>query len=421
MSTLLIQNALLKGEPVDLLVKDGKVAELKPKGSIAAPADATRVDGKEQVLFPSFIDAHVHLREPGFEWKEDVASGLTAAAHGGFGAVMCMANTDPINDEGSVTVRIINSAREAFPHGPRVYPIGAATVGLKGQILAPMAELKAAGCVAVSNDGIPVGSSEIFRRVMEYAEDLDLPVIDHCEDPWLAKNAQVNEGEVSGRLGLRGQPDVAEAVQAMRDIMLAEYLNTRVHIAHVSAARTVEVIAWGKARGVKVTAETTPHYLTLDETEVLGYRTFAKINPPLRTQKDIAALRAAVKDGTIDILVTDHSPHALHEKEVPFDQAPNGFTGLELALSVTYGLVRDGVLSEADLIRLWCTRPSEVFKLPINTFKPGDPANFFLFDPAKTWEVTRENLHSKSWNTPWFGKTLSGRVTGHWLEGHKIV
>ena len=421
MSTLLIHNALHKGASVDLLVKDGTVAEIKPKGSLAAPADAARVDAAGQILFPSFIDAHVHLREPGFEWKEDVASGLAAAAHGGFGAVMCMANTDPVNDEGSVTTRIIKSATDAFPHGPRVHPIGAATMGLKGEILAPMAELQAAGCVAVSNDGIPVDNSEIFRRVLEYAADLDLPVIDHCEDPWLAKKSQMNEGEVSGRLGMRGQPDVAEAVQAMRDIMLAEYLGTRVHIAHVSAARTVEVIAWGKARGVKVTAETTPHYLTLDETEVLGYRTFAKINPPLRTQKDIAVLRAAVKDGTIDMLVTDHSPHALHEKEVPFDEAPNGFTGLDLALSVTYDLVRQGALSEDDLIRLWCVRPAEVFKLPINTFKPGDPADFFLYNPNTAWEVSRQNLYSKSWNTPWFGKTLTGRVSAHWLGGHQIV
>lgn len=421
MSQMLIQNARYLGSPVDVLVSDGKVAGIKPHGSLAKPAGADVVDAHGLTLFPSFIDAHVHLREPGFEWKENVASGLKAAVHGGFGAVMCMANTDPVNDEGSITARIVAAGKKAFPHGPAVYPIGAATIGLKGEVMAPMADLQANGCVAISNDGIPVGNTELFRRVLEYADDLGLIVIDHCEDPFLAKKSHMNEGELSGRMGLRGQPDVAEALQAMRNILLAEYLGVPVHIAHVSSARTVEVIAWGKAKGVAVTAETCPHYLTLDESAVTGYNTNAKINPPLRTQSDIAVLRKAVKDGTIDILVTDHSPHAPNEKEVPFDEAPNGFTGLDLALSVVYDLVRQGVLTEEDLVRLWSETPARIFKLPVNSFREGDPANFFLFDPEAEWDVTPENLHSKSRNTPWLGQTLKGRVTAHWLGGHKIV
>ncbi len=421
MSLVFIENALYLGQSVDILVNGDKIAGMKAHGSLAKPSDAKVIDAKGQIVFPSFIDAHVHLREPGFEWKESVESGLKAAVHGGFGAVMCMANTDPINDEGSVTARIVAAGKKAFPNGPFVHPIGAATIGLKGEVMAPMADMQANGCVAISNDGIPVGNTELFRRVLEYAADLELPVIDHCEDPYLACKSHMNEGELSGKMGVKGQPDVAEALQAMRNIMLADYLNVPVHIAHVSAARTLDVIAWGKVKGVQVTAETCPHYLTLDENTVAGYNTLGKINPPLRTQNDIAALRKAIKDGTIDILVTDHSPHAAHEKEVAFDEAPNGFTGLDVALCVMYGLVREGVIDEKDLIRLWSDEPARIFKLAKNTFAEGDPANFFLFDPSLEWVVEPKNLHSKSHNTPWLGQTMKGRVTAHWIGGHQIV
>lgn len=422
MSALFVHNARYRGEVVHVLVENGFVAACAPGGSGGdCPAGAKAVDAGGLILFPSFIDAHVHLREPGFEWKEDVASGLAAAAHGGFGAVMCMANTNPVNDTAGVTVQILEAARRAFPRGPWVHPIGAATVGLKGTELAPMQELAEAGCVAISNDGLPVADAEIFRRVMEYAADLGLIVIDHCEDPCLARKAQMNEGRVSGLLGLKGQPDVGETIQAARSVLLAEYLNLPVHIAHVSSARTVDLIAWSKARGTRVTAETCPHYLTLDETEVMGYNTNAKVNPPLRTPADVAALRAAVKSGVIDMLATDHAPHAAHEKETPFDEAPNGFTGLDLAVSVTYGLVREGVLTEHDLIRLWCTAPGTRFRLPMNRFQEGDPADFFLFDPDAEWRVTAETLFSKSSNTPWLGRTLRGKVAAHWLGGVKVA
>ena len=286
--------------------------------------------------------------------------------------------------------------------------------------LTPLAELRAAGCVAVSNDGRPLESAELVRRIMEYAADLGMVFIDHCEDPHLARGWLMHEGDVSGMLGVKGQPAAGEAVQAARDIMLAEYLHLPVHIAHVSSRLTVDLIAWGKARGVRVTAETCPHYLLLDETALEGYNTLAKVSPPLRTADDRAALREAVASGVVDILVTDHAPHAAHEKDETLDLAPCGLTGLDLALSLTWELVREGALTEADIHRLWSRRPAEIFTLPWNGFAPGDPADFFLFDPDATWEVTPEVLRSRGKNTPFLGRELHGRVRHHWLGGKAL-
>ena len=419
---MILRNARYLGEPHDLLVRDGRVAAFGPAGSMeaAVPSDAETVDAAGQVLFPSFIDAHVHLREPGFEWKEDVASGLSAAAHGGVGRVLCMANTDPINDDASVTRLILDAGARSHPHGPYAHPVAAATVGLKGQELAPLGELAAAGCVAVSNDGVPLADTEIVRRVMEYAADLGLILIDHCEDPALARKAHMSEGRLSGLMGVKGQPDAAEAIQAARDILLADYLGLPVHIAHVSCRRTLDVIAWGKARGVRVTAETCPHYLLLDESALEGYNTNAKVNPPLRTPDDVEAMRTAVKSGLIDILVTDHAPHAAHEKEHPLDQVPNGITGLDTAVTLMWALIAGGILDEADLMRLYAWRPADIFGLPVNRFQPGDPADFCLFDPGREWVVEPHTLYSKSANTPWLGKTLRGRVSAHWMGGVQI-
>lgn len=416
---MILRNARYLGQPCDLLIRDGRVAACGP--ALDAPAGAETVDAVGQVLFPSFIDAHVHLREPGFPWKEDVASGLSAAAHGGVGRVLCMANTDPVNDDASVTRLILDAAARSHPHGPYALPVAAATVGLKGQELAPLGELAAAGCVAVSNDGVPLADAEILRRVMEYAADLGLILIDHCEDPGLARQAHMSEGPLSGLMGVKGQPDAAEAIQAARDILLAEYLNLPAHIAHVSCRRTLDIIAWGKARGVKVTAETCPHYLLLDESALEDYNTNAKVNPPLRTPDDVEAMRTAVKSGLIDILVTDHAPHAAHEKEHPLDQAPNGITGLDTAVALMWSLVAGGVLDETDLMRLYAWKPADIFGLPVNRFQPGDPADFCLFKPGLEWVVGPDTLYSKSANTPWLGKTLRGRISAHWMGGVKIV
>lgn len=416
-----IQGALWGGEPHDLLVADGKILELR-KPSTEGYGEAKVIDAKGQILLPALIDVHTHLREPGFEWKEDIASGLTAAAHGGFGTVMCMANTDPVNDNANVTEYMLDKARQAFPAGgPRLFPIGALTVGLRGKELAPMGELVGAGCRAISNDGLPVENSELFRRGIEYASDFGATVIDHCEDPYMAVGTGVNEGEISSRLGLKGQPTIAESMQVARDVLLAEYLDLPVHIAHVSCRESVEILRRAKERGVKVTAETCPHYLVFTEKAVEGYDTAAKVNPPLRTADHVEVMRQALKDGVIDMLATDHAPHAAHEKEVPFSQAPNGISGFDTALATTMQLVDKGVFSLDDVIRAWSTAPAKAFGLPVCTFASGDPADFVLFDPKAFWVVSAESMYSKGKNTPLLGQTMLGRTSALFVDGVQVV
>lgn len=416
---LLIRNVSWQDRDCDLLVGGGKVVELADTGAVQAPG-ARVVDGGGLMLLPSLIDAHVHLREPGQEYKEDIASGLSAAAGGGFGQVMAMANTSPVNDNASVTRLMLQKAAQAFPNGPWVRPVGALTVGLAGKELAPAGELARAGCVALSNDGVPVENTELFRRAVEYAADFGLKVIDHCEDPWLGRGGVMNEGEVSGRLGLKGVPAVSEAMQVARDILLASYLNLPIHLAHISCRESVELIARAKERGVPVTAETCPHYLLWDESRVGNYDTSVRVNPPLRTRDDVLALRQAVRAGVIDILVTDHAPHAAHEKEVTFADAPNGISGLDTALSLTYELVRSGELDFTHIARLWCWRTAEIFGLPANRMQPGDPADFVLFDPDLAWVATAEALLSKGKNTPCLDKEVPGRVMAHYLGGEAV-
>ncbi|MBQ7585183.1 MAG: dihydroorotase [Desulfovibrionaceae bacterium] len=417
-----VKNAKHLEAPVDLFFdsQSGKIINMTPAGKSEIPENCQIFEAEGLVLMPSFIDAHAHLREPGFEYKETIATGLEAAAHGGFSQVMCMANTNPVNDEASVTTLMLDRAKTSHPHGPKLYPIAAATKGLLGQELAPLGELKEAGCVAVSNDGRPLSSSEIMRRVMEYASDFDLTVIDHCEDPTLATGWIMNESEVSSHLGLKGQPVVGEAIQACRDIMLAEYLDLPVHIAHVSCALTVDILKFAKDRGIKVTAETCPHYLLLTDEALNGYNSTCKVSPPLRRPEDREALIAALLDGTIDILVTDHAPHTLHEKLTSLDQAKVGFSGLDLAVTLTWNLVRENRLPEDALHRLWCRRPGQIFKLPVNGFAPNDPADFFLFDPHEVWVPSAETLYSKGKNTPFLGQELTGKVKHHWIAGQPL-
>lgn len=417
---IFIHNVLYLGVKSEVLVDGACIVTFGKEGSVQCPAnvaDIERIDANGQILFPSFIDVHVHLRQPGYEWKESIETGLNAALYGGIGRVCCMANTNPVNDSASVTKDILASAQSSHPHGPFVYPIAAASIGLKGEVLAPLGELTKAGCVAVSNDGVPLTNTEMVRRVMEYASDFGLILIDHCEDPFLAKETHMTEGRLSASMGIKGQPDIAEALQANRDMLLAEYLDLPLHIAHVSAKKTVELIELAKLRGVDVTAETCPHYLLLDESILAGYNTNAKVNPPLRTPADVQAIRQAVKNGTIDCLVTDHAPHAEHEKNQPFDLVPNGITGLDTALSLLWQLVEEGVLSQENLIEGYCIKPAKRFNLPHNSFQKGDPADFFLFDPNTEWEISAKTMYSKSCNTPWLGKTVKGKVTAHYLGG----
>ncbi len=422
---LVITNARRPDSPLgahhDLFAQDGKIAELAPAGALEIPRDAAHYDAKGRLLLPSLIDAHTHLREPGFEYKEDIFSGLTAAAHGGFGDIMCMANTDPVNDNPAITRFMLEKAAAAFPHGPRLWPVGALTTGLRGEGLAPLGELASAGCIAFSNDGRPVQNAEIFRRGVEYAAMWGKLVIDHCEDLNLSKDGYMNEGETSGYLGLKGQSVLAESVQVARDVLTAEYLGLPVHLAHISCRQSIDLIRWAKGRNVPVTAETCPHYLLLDDSDVGNYDTLTKVAPPLRSRKDVEAVREALQDGTIDILATDHAPHASHEKDAPFADAPNGMTGLETALSLTYSLVKNGLINEKRLEEAWCLAPARIFGLAANRFNPGDRADFLLFDPEQEWLVEKNSLHSKSLNTPWIRRKLTGKVTALWLGGARIV
>lgn len=407
--------------PVDLFAAKGRILALVPAGTRPVPEGAKVVEAEGMLLLPGLTDVHVHLREPGQEWKETIATGLSAAAKGGFVNVMCMANTDPVNDQAAITETMLDKAAKSHPRGPRLFPVGALTLGLEGKSLAPLEELRAAGCKAYSNDGRPVADSELFRRALEYASDLGIPVIDHCEDPYLAPGAGVNEGEVSARLGLRGAPACGEAIQVARDCLLAQYLGVPIHLAHISSKMSVDVIREAKAKGAPVTAETCPHYLILTEEACGNYDTAAKVNPPLRTRADQQALLAALEDGTIDVLATDHAPHAAHEKETPFDEAPNGISGLETALSVTWELVARGDLSARTLVSAWCVRPAEIFALPLNRFQEGDPADFILFDPSARWTVTPKALASKGKNTPLMGRELTGVVRAAYVAGKNAL
>lgn len=416
---LIVHGALWQGKAWDILVADGRIRELLPTGQSAINAKQT-IDANGLHAFPSMIDAHVHLRDPGQEYKEDIKSGLKAAACGGFGAVMAMANTRPVNDSAATTVYIQSKARTLYPHGPHLYLIGALSKGLRGEELAPLGELVAAGCKAISNDGQPVPDNHLFRRAVEYAADLGVRVIDHCEDPGLTQGGVMNEGRVSCDLGLKGTPVVAESVQVARDILLAEYLDLPIHLAHISCAQSVELIAWAKKRGVKITAETCPHYLHWDDSLVQQYNTLAKVNPPLRTKNDVEAIRQAVREGIIDILVTDHAPHAIHEKELPFDEAANGLSGLDTAWGLTLSLVQEGHLSLADAHRLWCETPAGIFSLPCSSLRLGNPASFFLYAPDSPWLVSPENMYSKGKNTPCLGQNLPGRIQIHIINGHVV-
>lgn len=416
----IVKNAKYLGAAVDLLVDDEKIVTMTPHGHGNLPSDCETFNANGMLLFPSLIDAHTHFREPGQTWKEDINSGLNAALHGGFGKVLCMANTKPVNDNEAVTILMRERARQTHPEGPSLFPVAAATMGLEGKEMAPLGELKAAGCIAVSNDGQPMHNAEMTRRVMEYAADLGMIFIDHCEDPNLANGWIMNEGKVSGELGLKGQPACGEAIQACRDILLAEYLDLPVHIAHVSSRITVDVISWAKSRGVKVTAETCPHYLLLDDTIMYNYNTLAKVSPPIRAVEDRDALINAVKTGIIDIIATDHAPHTMLEKNDTLDMAPCGISGLDAAFSLVYSLTRNGSLSEGDITRLMSRRPGEIFGLAANEFNPGDEANFFLFDPEKEWRLEKENMWSKSCNTPFLHNNLKGKIIHHWLNGRQL-
>jgi dihydroorotase len=348
----------------------------------------------------------VHLREPGEEYKEDILTGTRAAASGGFTGVACMPNTKPVNDCATVTAMIMARAAEA---AVRVYPVGAISLGSEGKQLAEFGEMQAAGAVAVSDDGRPVRDSQLMRRALEYASNFNLPVISHSEDPALSTGV-MNEGPVATRLGLKGIPAAAEAIMVYREIALAECTGARVHIAHVSTAMAVDLIRAAKGRGVRVTAETAPHYFTLTDEAVLGFDTNTKMNPPLRAEADRQAILTGLADGTLDAIATDHAPHSVLEKEVEFDVAANGIIGLETALPLSLALVRDRVIDERRMIELMAVNPAAILGLQAGNLSAGAAADITVIDPQQQFVYTVNQVVSRSRNTPFLGWSLQGRA-----------
>ncbi len=387
----------------DLWVRDGRIVATETE----PPADAQVFDLPGKWLVPGLIDMHVHLREPGQEYKETIETGTRAAAAGGFTAVACMPNTAPVNDSGTVTRFICEKAQECLA---RVYPVGAISKGSKGETLAEFGEMKQAGVVAVTDDGLPVTNSQLMRRALEYAGSHDLVVVSHSEDPSLSRNGCMNEGVTSTRLGLRGIPAAAEAVMVYRDVALAELTGDRLHIAHVSTEASLEVIAQAKKRGVRVTAETAPHYFTLTEEAVVGYDTHAKMNPPLRTEKDRQAIRRALQDGTLDAIATDHAPHSVLEKQVEFSHAANGIVGLETSLPLSLALVREGIISASRLVELMSGAPARILGVSGGSLAQGEVADITVIDPEAQFVFSAETSRSKSRNSPFIGWDLQGKA-----------
>ncbi|MBT0664294.1 dihydroorotase [Geobacter pelophilus] len=403
-------------DTLDILVERGKVKDVA-KG-LSAPDSAEIIDAKGCYVTPGLVDMHVHLRDPGLEYKEDIVTGTRAAAAGGFTSVACMPNTSPVNDNKTVTSYIVAKAKAEGC--VNVFPVGAITKGSKGESLAEMGELKEAGCVAVSDDGHPVANTELMRRALEYAKGMGIMLISHAEEKSLVGEGVMNEGFVATELGLKGIPWAAEDVATARDVYLAEFTNSPLHIAHVSTQGALRIIRNAKARGVRVTCETAPHYFTLTDDAVRGYETNAKMNPPLRSTADQEAVKAALKDGTIDAIATDHAPHHLDEKDIEFNLALNGIIGLETSLPLSLKLVEEKVLTLPALIEKMSVNPSKILGIDRGSLKPGSAADITIIDPKAAWTVSADTLASKSKNSPWLGETMKG-AAAYTIVAGKVV
>ena len=401
-----------------VVVRDGRIAEVAER--VERPREARVLDARGRWVTPGFVDLHVHLREPGQEYKETVATGARAAVAGGFTTVAAMANTNPVNDNASVTELVL--ARAAAAGLARVRPVGCVSRGQKGEELAEYGELKAAGCVALSDDGRPVASPALMRRALEYARAFDLPVAVHEEEPALAGKWAMHEGAAATRMGLKGMPAQAESAMVWRDVELAELTGGRLHLQHLSTAGSVRALREAKRRGLRVTAEAAPHHLALTDEDLAraGYDTAWKMNPPLRSVEDRRAVQEALADGTIDCVATDHAPHSAVEKDLEFDAAANGIVGLETAFAVCLGLVRQGLLSERRLIEALTAAPARTFGLAAGSLAPGAPADVAVLDPAAEWRVEPERFHSKGRHTPWKGAALTGRCTHTLVDGRLV-
>ena len=400
----------------DVLIEEGRVVAVGP--GLRASTGAMKIDATGRLVLPGFVDLHVHFREPGFEYKESIQSGAAAAVAGGFTSVCCMPNTNPVNDNQAITELMLDRARVAGL--ANVFPIGAITKGSEGKELAEIGDLRRAGCVAISDDGKPVMNSLVMRRAMEYALAFDVPVVDHCEDLHLAEGGCMNEGAVSTELGLPGIPSAAEDVMVARNVALAELTGARLHLAHISTEGSVRMVREAKSRGLKVTAEACPHHFTITEETVRGYNTYAKMNPPLRTWKDVQAIKEGLRDGTIDVIATDHAPHATQEKQLGFTEAPFGIVGLETALPLTFALVEEGVLSLEAAVDKLSTAPAKAFSLAKGTLAVGADADVAIVDQQEQWEVDPAKFYSKSRNTPFAGWKVKGRVTTT-IVGGRVV
>ena len=403
----------------DLLIENGRVsAWLGPKDE--KPGDAEVFDASGLIVAPGFIDMHVHLREPGQEHKETIATGCSAAVAGGWTSVCPMPNTNPVNDNAAITRYMIEQAERAAL--ANVFPIGAITKSSEGSELAEMGEMQAAGAVAVSDDGRPVPNAGVMRRAMQYARDFDLPVIDHCEDKSLSSGGVMHEGRVSLLLGLKGMPALAEDMDAVRDILLAKETGARLHIAHVSTKGAIEAVRRAKNEGIKVTCEVTPHHFTLTDKSVEGYDTNTKMAPPLRSDEHLEAIIDGIKDGTIDAIATDHAPHHSDEKALEYDRAPFGITGLETAIGLAFNeLVHKGLIDLVRLVEMCSTNPAKIFGLSgRGTLIPGSIADITLIDPEFSWTYSNADSRSKSRNTPFDGRQFRGAAVATFISG-KLV
>lgn len=396
---------------MDLLIENGKIIatgeNLRKPGENVTDAMKT-IDLKGLFVVPGLIDMHTHLREPGFEYKETIQTGSEAAAAGGFTSIACMPNTNPVNDTRSVLEFI--RRKSAVCNLVNIFPIASISIGSEGSVLAEFMDLKNAGAVAFSDDGKPVADSALMRRALEYASSLGLPVISHCEDLRLSMGGSMNEGPVSTELGLQGIPGIAEDAMVARDVIIAGYTKTILHIAHVSTAGAVQLIREAKAKGLKITAETAPHYFTLTDDALRNFDTYAKVNPPLRSKADVAAVKEGLKDGTIDAIASDHAPHAFTDKDVEFEYAAFGLTGLETSLSLSLNLVADGLFSLNQLILKMSTNPAKILNIAKGTLKAGSDADITVIDLKKKWVVDRGELRSKGRNTPFHGWKMTGKA-----------